>query len=324
MVDAANGAAQSAPQCDNFYQGTVLSLASIPFLGDSGVEELLTPKGVVVVSQTCDIVQTNKRSVIVAPRVFVENHRVNAAKKGYSPQYVHLNNLPEDSFVDLEHCATISKELLVRSEILGQGVDQRSAEDVGVFAARVGRKFSRFPFPDDVQPWFRPLQVMLQKKHGKSNSLGELLKSTVTLRLAAQDWEAQGRALTLHIIGDRESIPSIDVLTDGWEWKDSEFFKSVPVPETDDLPKIADLIKDLPLGYDNERNFLWQLFGDALVELCVPDKKDAQPESVRLAVSEIVAEVHSDEDFSLYMLNRSSSLDLDFLSNSTSSSDGGV
>lgn len=322
MADAARGAAQLAPQCENFYQGTVIALSSIPILSDSGVMEFLTPEGAVVVSQTCDVVQTNKRSVIVAPRVRLESDRVNAAKKGYSPQLVHLNNLPEDYFVDLEHCATVSKELLVRSEVLGHGVDQSSAEDVSIFAARVGRKFSRFPFPDDVQPWFRPLQKMVQKRHGKRNAVGELLDSTVTLRLAAQNWETEGRILTLHVIGHRDSVPSLDVLTDDWELEDSVYFKSHPVPRLSELPQIAESLLSIPAGYDNERIFLWNAFAEALANLCVPDKLDEQPASVVAAVSEIVAEVHSDEDFSLYMLNRSSSLDLDYLSNSSSPSDG--
>lgn len=322
MTDAAYGAAQLAPECEDFYQGTVIALTSIPILSDSGVVDLLTPEGAVVVSQTCDVVQTNKRSVIVAPRVRLENHRVNAAKKGYSPQLVHLNNLLDDYFVDLEHCATISKELLVKSEVLGHGVDQSRAIDVSVFAARVGRKFSRFPFPDDVQPWFRPLQKMVQKRHGKRNAVGELLDSTVTLRLAAQDWEAEGRILTLHVIGHQDSVPSIYAIDDDWELEDSEYFKSRPVSQVTELSQIAESLLNIPPGYDNERIYLWQAFAEALANLCVPEKLDDQPAGVRDAVSEINAEIHSDEDFSLYMLNRSASLDLDYLSNSTLSSDG--
>lgn len=322
MTDAAHGAAQLAPQCENFYQGTVIDLTSIPILSDSGVVEFPTPEGAVVVSQTCDVVQTNKRSVIVAPRVRLDGSRVNAAKKGYSPQLVHLNNLPDDYFVDLEHCATIYKELLAMSDVLGHGVDQSRAEDVGVFAARVGRKFSRFPFPDEVQPWFRPLQKMVQKRHGKNNAVGELLDSTVTLRLAAQDWEVENRILTLHVIGHPDSVPSFDALIDDWELEDSVYFQSHPVPQMSDLPQIAESLLNMPPGYDNERNFLWHAFAEALANLCVPEKFDDQSARIKNAVSEIIPEVHSEEDFTLYMLNRSSSLDLDYLSNSTVSSDG--
>ena len=131
-----------------FAQGDVLDVGVLPIINASDSVELASiPSGkAVIITQTCDVVQDKYRYVHLAPIVQLPELEASNAREGKRSQYVHVPTLGADYFGDLTQVATFEKELIARA-VRAPGVI--TDEEIRNFGRAVGRRFSRFAFPDE-------------------------------------------------------------------------------------------------------------------------------------------------------------------------------
>jgi len=127
---------------------------------DNGANEYVQSdvRGLVVVSQSCDIVRnaTAKPFIEVSPLVAVSAGLLHEIKKLRRPNYVFVPNLEAARLVgDLDRTMTIEKSVVAHwPRTLGCRTDKERAS----FAFALSRKRARFAFPDDFNEWVAPLQ----------------------------------------------------------------------------------------------------------------------------------------------------------------------
>lgn len=147
-------------------------------------------EGVVVVSQTCDIVQSPsvRPYVTIGALSRLSGADASAAAAGHIPRYVRIPALPAGYFVDLDRLASVRKERLRKwPRIQGCQTD----DDARAFSRFVGRYFSRFAFPDDLNPAVKPLVQRLKDKRRKDSAEGRAVDALLDVRLIADpSWEA--------------------------------------------------------------------------------------------------------------------------------------
>ncbi|MEN2742906.1 hypothetical protein ABCS02_34475 [Microbacterium sp. X-17] len=264
----------------------------------------------VIISQTCDVVQRKTTAVVVATVRRLDEPTSRGAREGARPRFVHLPALGPDLFADLDHVATIQKTALVQYEFsdgLSDELEQRK------FAQLVGRRFSRHAFPDEISPWLTPLQGIVARSVLRGeDALASAMEEIEELRVEATTWSSLPTDLTLHIVVRAGELP----------------------PPSEELPEPSDQIRTWlatarsykeiarklfpeyghrPSGDD--RQVLWDAFGDALARTCKPSNSDKRNiPGCETAVSSIDAMISSDDEFTLAMLRRSERLDLAHLS----------
>ncbi|WP_406838056.1 hypothetical protein ACICHK_20630 [Streptomyces sp. AHU1] len=311
------------PECapvdlSGYQQADVLNTDRIPLRGPSGEAVWHpTPDGVVIISQTCDIVQQNKAYLQVAPIVRLPENLVKQAAKGARPGYVAVPEAGSDAFADLDHIATVSKAHVALL------APQRGVADVAAlraFGMRVGRRFSRFAFPDEVSPWLEPLKSAVISKAGNTNSpLGRVLDGWVeSLRLeCSPSWDAgPPYQLTLLVlvkpgllpVFDENEKPEPPPALEQWLWDEEGRVKQRPAAIADRLTKLT------TDGERTERHWLWEGFAQSLAAECNP--KAPAPDDVTNAVAggEIDAEVTTIRDITYERVLQSEEIDVDHLS----------
>lgn len=298
-----------------FRQGDVL--ADVPDVVISDEEgaprHLIAPLGVVIVSQTCDVVAPNRPTIQVALRVQLQSTHAAEARDGKRPRYAHLPALGDDNFADLEFMATVDKRrviALTRTPGVVEDLDGR------FFSLAVARRYSRFPFPDEVTPWLRPLELVVVSRVRRANSPEALaLESVVQLRVEAADgWREAPFELKLVVIVTPGTLPmfpgdDLPALPDNLKahlYDDDRRVKA----ERGDIAKMLAKATDPIAKY-----WLWTALADAWAALCLPP--DAAPPQVKAAVSSLLAEVVSADEFPLTRIRKSEELDLDHLSEPT-------
>lgn len=148
-------------------------------------------EGVVLVSQTCDIVQspTTRPFITVGALCRLSGGDASAAAAGHIPRYVQIPALPADYFVDLDRLASVRKARLSKWPRI-QGCD--TDEEARRFSRSVGRYFSRFAFPDDLNPALKPLVQRLKEKRRRDSTEGRAVDALIDVRLIADpNWEAE-------------------------------------------------------------------------------------------------------------------------------------
>ena len=147
-------------------------------------------EGLVVLSQTCDVVNASREWVVVAPIVEPEEAQRPNIKRGTTLAYARLDGLPENLAVDLGRMATIHKSVLARFK---RKAGLHSDESRAHFADVLARKFARFAFPDDInEALFLPLRKRVLKYHkNEENPEGKAFRSLREIRVrAAPSWDA--------------------------------------------------------------------------------------------------------------------------------------
>lgn len=147
-------------------------------------------RGLVIVSQTCDIVRSciDRPYVEVAPLVEVDAEALATIERGRRPRYAFVPGLADSFLVaDLDRVMTVEKALLVRwNRVPGCETDQ----DARNFAQALARKRTRFAFPDDFTRFASKLQNRLQDKHDKRSGEGDALRALREIRVrAAPSWD---------------------------------------------------------------------------------------------------------------------------------------
>jgi hypothetical protein len=149
-------------------------------------------EGLVVLSQTCDIVRscTERHFIEVAPLVIVSESMLRDIKKGRRPVYAFVPGATKCRLVaDLDRIMTIEKSVVAEwVQKKGCSTDQEVRE----FAQALTRKRARFAFPDDFTLLVRKLQSRLQEKHEKDTDEGRALRALREIRVrAAPSWDAE-------------------------------------------------------------------------------------------------------------------------------------
>lgn len=255
--------------------------------------------GLVVISQTCDIVA---KSAAVAPFVdvaaLVELHGTEAgeAAAGDRPRFVAVPRIGETWFADLDQVQTLEKAVLVDLQP-EHGVD--GDQEQAAFGAAVGRKYSRFAFPDELHRALYSLQKRVKKRHGKPASPeGILLRRVLQIRVEAHpNWEASQIEVTVTFIlrvGEVVSTEEAPVMTGATtEW----------LTVADRAPaEIAERL--LAATTPGDVAVLWDRLVDKWAEMCSPNGN----------IARITAETVCADDYSIARAWGSQRLDLDYLS----------
>ncbi|MEU2163310.1 hypothetical protein [Streptomyces sp. NPDC019208] len=284
-------------------------------IGDGIVRWEPTPYGVVIITQTCDLVQASRPTFHVAPIIVLDDKKAKPARNGRQPNLVHVPELGPASFADLTVVSTLDKTVL-KDASAQPGVLE--VAHVRKFGQRVGRRFSRFAFPDDVVHWIRPLRKLVEDKDGKLDSpAGWALEHVASLRLECEEeWRATPYALTLCVIMkpgvvplfEPDELPQMPPSVQTWLYDDSGIVK---VSAT----QIAERLKSENNTLDSiTRYWLWGGLVDAWAAMCRAPK-DATP-SVLDAVQDgrIRGDLCTSDDFSYERFRNSEELDLDHLS----------
>jgi hypothetical protein len=166
---------------------------------DDLVEEKVA--GLVVVTQTCDIVRNcaARPFVEVCPLVEVDADKLREIESGRRPAYGFVPSLaPQRLVAHLDRTMTVVKPVVAKwPRTPGCSTDPQAR----AFANALARKRARFPFPTDFTQLARKLQSRLVEKHGKRSAEGDALRKLREIRvLAVPSWDAQSVALTFLFI----------------------------------------------------------------------------------------------------------------------------
>jgi hypothetical protein len=141
--------------------------------------------GVVVLSQTCDIVRSccERPFVEVAPLLEVDEARLRETKRALVVNRAYVPGMAARRLVaDLDRVMTVEKAVLARwPRTLGCSTDAEAR----AFSEALGRKRARPAFPDDFVAALARLQRRIRDKHGRKSSEGQLLEALREIRIHA-------------------------------------------------------------------------------------------------------------------------------------------
>nr|WP_274708213.1 hypothetical protein [Arthrobacter sp. H16F315] len=295
-------------------QGDVADVNRLILAGvDDGSPVIVeTPAGVAILSQTCDIVQPSKTRCLVAPVIDPSKQDLSDARKGRKPLLLYLESEKDGSVAyvaDMERATSVPKALLAGRKLLARCGAEASEYGTRIIAARVGRAFSRFPFPDEVYPVFKDLRGRVQTKSGTESAFGKVIDLVTDLRVSADQWAKPGRRLTLYVIVPEAQLIPIEDTDPNWEW-DLKRIRGLKQGETGDrldLDRVSTLILQNSGGDATTLAKLWAKFGQLIQGTLL------RPSLNREVIS-FEVEVLSDVEMSYQRFSQTESLDLDVLS----------
>lgn len=176
---------------------------------DEDVFEVLSPvKGLVVVSQSCDIVRECSKSecVEVSPVVLIEDERLlEEIRKRRRIRYAYLPGLADRKLVvDLERTMTVEKAVVAGWNRIG---GCRSDRERATFAEALVRKRGRFAFPGAFNEGLRKFSVRLKRTEGKATPEGNLIAALDDIRVqASPNWGAEQVTVFFWFLLEREKI----------------------------------------------------------------------------------------------------------------------
>ena len=158
---------------------------------EAGATPLLDEvRGVVMLSQTCDVVRGCRARpfVEVAPLVEVAEPWVEEIRRLKRPAFAHVPATAADSLVaDLDRNMTVEKALVVGWT---RSPGWKSDDELRNFARALARKRSRFAFPDDFVAAASSLQEHLSNTHNRQTDEGAHLRALREIRVrAAPSWD---------------------------------------------------------------------------------------------------------------------------------------
>lgn len=275
-------------------QGDVLALEEplTFYVCDAPISQVL------IVSQTCDVVQDKREFVILAPIEPCSKDEFNDAKKGRRASLIAVDGSKdsEKKAARLDKICAFRKCLIKADVVHRLSGNSESSEEARWLARNVGDYFSRFPVPDEARSSFEDLIKRLRsdssdRKHNRKKVLDDVLQVRVAAR---PGWFAKDYSITLSLLIEAGSFPQ-----QNWNDEDIE-----DIEEYKEL-KIADVYSQLLEETDpRRRSRLWERFGDCLQEMTHPEGP----------VSSIEVEVVSEDCFTYSRWRRSESLNLEALS----------
>lgn len=181
-----------------------------PSDGDLGRSEV---KGLVVVTQTCDIVRkcSQRPFVEVVPLVEMDKEVINEIKRGRRPQYAYIPGIEDKWLVaDLDRVMTVEKTVLANWDRKEGCQTDLQIRNLG---RGLGRKRSRYAFPDDFNELVENFRKRVTKKHDKLSSEGEALRFLEEIRVrAAPSWNDQQVEIKFYFLSDEDDYKVLEVL----------------------------------------------------------------------------------------------------------------
>ncbi len=185
--------------------------------GEDGLDELPVD-GLVVVSQTCDVVRSvaSRPYVDVSPLMAMpnENHR-KEVRRGRVVRYGSVPGVDADGLVaDLDRTMTVHKEVVAGwKRVPGWSTDAEAR----LFADVLARKRRRFAFPDEFTRFVRPLQDQFKAKHDKQSAEGEALRALLEIRVQARpSWTADAIDLDFFLVCALPDKAKVNQHVDTW------------------------------------------------------------------------------------------------------------
>lgn len=173
--------------------------------------------GLVVVSQSCDIVRpcTDRPFIEVSPLVEVVEAEALRIDRGYHPAYATVPAVRDRRLVaHLDRTMTVEKAVVARWE---RTAGCRTDEEARRFAQALTRKRARAAFPDDFNELAAKLQDRLREKHDRQSAEGEALRALREIRVrAAPSWEADRVEVTFWFIRNHDEPASGTTGWDAW------------------------------------------------------------------------------------------------------------
>jgi hypothetical protein len=291
-----------------FRQGDLITgITEISVHTQQGPAMIETPLGVVVISQTCDLMRDNIPCVNVAERVQLSGGGAAHARKGSRPRYVHLPALGENDFADLSIAGAIDKSLIAS---LDRQPTVHSRDEIVKFGQAIGRNFSRFAFPDEISPYLAPFSDAILAKAGKLSTVqGRLIEKILQFRLQCLgSWDEPPFDLRLIVILEPTALPALPNNDDELPPFDEDLNSWL----YDGDGKVKRTVQVIAEKLEAERDgaklyWLWKAMADALIGLCKPQE----------GIADMTADVVSADEFRFTELDRSELLDLDYLSSPT-------
>ena len=154
--------------------------------------------GLVVISQTCDIVRRTggRHYVTVCPLIEVPQTEAAAIRKGKRPYLTDVGNASDRAFADLRRIMSVHKDLAAT----WKRQEGFSSEAGRVrFAAALERKFGQFAFPDEFDQATESFRKRVWQRHNKGESpVGKVYRSLSQIRFHAEpSWDAPKRKITV-------------------------------------------------------------------------------------------------------------------------------
>lgn len=166
-------------------------------------------EGIVVLSQTCDVVRADSplESVIVAPLLKVNADHWKATERGARARYAIVRSLAAERIVaDLTCAFSITKQFLV---CLNRERGHVNARDAIRFSMALERLFGRFAFPDGLNDTLKRMRDRALSKHPKAEAeIGAVYRSIWEIRLrAAPGWDAEEAELAfIFVLNDELEV----------------------------------------------------------------------------------------------------------------------
>jgi len=166
--------------------------------------------GLVVVTQTCDLVRScvGRPFVEVAPLVELSETDLGVARRGRTPRFfVAARGELETRAIDLDRVMTVEKSVVAGWERTPSGLD-----DAGLRALQgaLARKRARFAFPDDFTRLVAPFGKRLVEKHDRQSEEGRALRALREIRVqATPSWDADEVRLFFWLL--REASDALDL-----------------------------------------------------------------------------------------------------------------
>ena len=161
-------------------------------ISESGIAGIYTAvPGLVVLTQTCDIVRPSRERpfVEVAPLIEVEEAQLRETGKRLLVSRAFVPSLAERRLVaDLDRVMTIEKTILANwPRTPGWSTD----EEARALGEALARKRVRPAFPDEFVKGIRRLRQRIRDKHGRDSTEGRLLAALREIRVhAIPSWDA--------------------------------------------------------------------------------------------------------------------------------------
>lgn len=281
-------------------QGQVMAIAGHPNLAGDYV----------IVSQSCDLTQPKREYVQLAPLMAIQDVDVRRGALGQdNPRYPVVTTTPDELFADLAQIVSIPKDS-VEGSATRAGAWSLGPDEARSFGIAVGRWFGRFAIPTDIQPWLSPIQDAIRDKYASPTSnLGRAMQRTAQIRVEASSWENCPTDLTVHVIVRAGEIPSLG------EIEELVISHEADTTRTNALDEACSRL--IRATNRMEKYSAWLAIADSLAAKCVPKGRRAKDEAVIGAVTGVVAELWSEDEFPLSHVHKSEALDIDFLSDPT-------
>lgn len=188
-----------------------LAAEETPAEGADGLAGVATGLlGIVVASQTCDIVRPcrTRPFIEVCALAKVSEQELEDVRRLRRPAYAFLPGLSHLRLVaDLDMTMTVEKSVLAA---LRRVEGCRTDAERRAFADALARKRARFAFPDDFVSAMKKVKQRLKERHGRETTEGATARALMEIRvLAVPDWDAADVALTfLFILADDGPPPT--------------------------------------------------------------------------------------------------------------------